>query len=260
MDKKVKVKDIAKILQEIAPKDLAMNYDNVGLLVGDMEAEVTNVLVGLEVTDALIEEAIKNECSLIITHHPLIFKPLTHVRVDHPVQKKVVHLIRHNISLYVAHTNLDRTVGGLNDFLLRKLGYEKIEEKEAVRIVKFAKVPKQNFEKVVQHVKEVLQLPYIHYVGDEKKEIKTLAVCTGSGFGEFQEVLREKADAFLTGDVKYHDAMMANDYNIPLIDAGHYGTECIVVDLLEEILREHYKEEDITIYKETNGENPIKLG
>lgn len=118
----VTVKEIANIVEKIASPDLAAEWDNIGLQVGDFTAPVHRIMVTLDVTEEVVDEAIELGIDLIVSHHPLIFRPLNHIRFNQPLGKMIIKLIRHNISLYVAHTNLDSAAGGVNDTLAEKLG------------------------------------------------------------------------------------------------------------------------------------------
>lgn len=259
---KILVLNVLDLLDEYAPMSLKESYDNVGLLVGDKCDIVKRVLVGLELTDSFIEEAIEGGYNLIIVHHPLIFKPLSRVNAEDPISARVMKLIRANINLIAMHTNLDRTLGGLNDYMCEildiKVNYP-LENAldEEIPVYRIGHMETQSLKELVLRVKETLALEYIHFVGNQDKEITTVAVCTGSGMSFYKEIVAHKVDVYITGDVKYHEAMAALDSGVALIDATHYGTEIVVGKLLCRILNTKFEHRlEIDMYGQVL--NPIQ--
>ena len=120
----LKVRDIDKIMEEYAPARFKESYDNVGLMVGDKECEVTSILVALDCTLEVIEEAKKKGCNVILTHHPLLFKKPTNITTDTLLGRKILELIKNDINVYSSHTNLDSVKGGINDIIMEFLGFE----------------------------------------------------------------------------------------------------------------------------------------
>lgn len=254
----IRIKDIMNDLEALAPKDLAESYDNVGLLVGDPEAKAETVLVGLELTDDLLEMGIREKVSLIVVHHPLIFRPLKAIVAGDPVSNRVMSLIKHDIGLYAAHTNLDATTGGLNDYVASLLGIElDLAESDEPRIVRTGSIDATDLLSFAKRVKEILNLETIRYVGDEKQSINRVGLCTGSGMSFYNEAVSGKVDAYITGDLKYHEAMMALDFGVPVIDASHFGSEIIVKDLLHQRLSESFKGQ-LKVIKGNVEVQPIK--
>jgi dinuclear metal center YbgI/SA1388 family protein len=256
----IKVKDIMETIEKVAPRALAEAYDNVGLLVGDSRQQVRKVIVGLEVTDSLIEEAISKGCELIVVHHPLIFLPLKSITQDDSISRKVIRLIKENISLYVAHTNLDKADGGLNDYLCKILGLKpnkklNSEEKDLIRI---CDIEPQSFSQLIIQIRDRLNLKNIRYVGSIDASIERIGVCSGSGMSLFDTAIEKGIDAYITGDVKYHDAVKAMDCGIPVIDAGHFGTEIICRQLFENILTQAFKK-NIKVYQHEDFFDPIRM-
>ena len=164
---------------------------------------------------------------MIVLHHTLIFKPLKLIVDSDPIQKRIMILIKKDISLYAAHTNLDSAIGGLNDFIAEKLGIAvtNIVFDESVPDIRIGQVRPKTLRDFVMEIKNKLNLDYIHYCGDESKVISTVALCTGSGFSYYDEAFDAGADVLLTGDMKYHDAKYALDRGMPVVDATHFGTE-----------------------------------
>ncbi|MBQ8170813.1 MAG: Nif3-like dinuclear metal center hexameric protein [Oscillospiraceae bacterium] len=220
------VKDILDFINSVSPLSAAEKYDNVGMLVGDYNAEVTGICTCLDITNDVIDEALKKNANLIVSHHPVIFDPLKNVRAGTPVYK----LIKNGISAICVHTNFDMTEGGVNDALLELLGFESAEVLEQIHPngLGFGAVCDLSFgftaKGLAEHCKNALYLESVKYC-DGGKEIKRVAVCSGSG-GSFLEAAAEKGcDALVTGDIKHNIWIDARNMGFSLIDAGHYGTE-----------------------------------
>lgn len=230
------IKDIDKIMEQRAPARLKESYDNVGLMVGDRESEVTSILVALDCTLDVIEEAKRKGCNLILTHHPLIFRKPNSITTNTLLGSKIIELIRNNINVYSSHTNLDSVKGGINDIIMSLLGfnnYSIIEPSERAsdseensgigRIAKLDEVV--TLEQMCKKIKESLNIPFIRYSGDESMKIKKVAVINGSGQDYFNLAKRRGADCIITGDTTYHYVSDFNEEKIAIIDAGHFDTE-----------------------------------
>lgn len=345
----ITAKEIIGCLEELAPPSYAESWDNVGLLIGDMNGQVRTILLALDAIPEVVEEAIHHQADMIITHHPMVFKPLKAIRRDTDIGNRVYKLIQNNISLYAAHTNLDICFGGTNDILAQKLGltdtevlhplfyeiYKKIvvfvpkthietvrsamtgagagyigsysdctfaqegigtfrplegtnphigtlnhlEKVEEVRLETIAPEKKvssiiqrmleshpyeeaaydiypvdqkgkafgigrigilqkrSTLEEYAQYVKSQLNLSHIRLVGDSKTLIQKIALCSGSGMEYMKVAAAQKADVYVTSDVKFHEAQEALGMNLCIIDGTHYGTENIVVSALSEYLQ-----------------------
>ncbi len=230
----MKVQDVYDAINRAADFSTALDFDNPGLLVGDPQAQVTGAVVALDVTDAVISEAIGRGANLIVTHHPVIFHPIKQVRSDMLVWR----LAREGISVISAHTNLDLAQGGVNDILAEKL-----------RLQNTSPVPPEGMARVgslergmtppefAYYVKQMLDLPAVRYC-DGGRPVELAAVCGGSGGSLLEDIAKTGAQAFVTGDVK-HDVMLdAAHRGITLIDAGHYGTERHVLPYLAGLVRD----------------------
>ncbi len=251
----VKINDIIKMAEKIAPPFLAESWDNVGLMVGRKEAQAERVLVALDGIDPVIDEALEKNCQMIITHHPLIFKPIKNITTSSALGKRIIKLIKNDIALYSAHTNLDIVNGGTNSILAEKIGLKNIENlcPDVFDGMGLGKVGELNeavsVDKLADIVKNILELDAVTVCAAKNKSIKKIGLCTGSGAGfEYIKAAADKGcDAFITGDVGYHDAQNAIDLNISIIDAGHYGTETIIVDSLVERFNDLSRENNYDI-------------
>ena len=197
------------------------------------------VLVALEITNEVIDEAEEKNADLIVTHHPLLFHPLKQVNDRDITGHFVNRLIRSGISVYSCHTSFDLLKGGNNDYLGEILGLREIEPFEQEAICRKGVTPLEvRFRDFIHSVSEALSVSerYFQAVGDPDRNICTVGWCTGAG-GEFiSRAAEEGCDLFITGDVKYHDAQLAKALDLCVLDAGHYGTEKIFTDNMAEIL------------------------
>lgn len=237
------VKDIIEYMEKYAPSKLAEKWDNVGLMTGDENKEVKRVLIALDAVESVIDEAVEKKCDMIITHHPLIFSAPKSVTASSPLGRKIIKLIKNDIAVFSAHTNLDIADGGTNGTLARLLGLRSIENlcppegdfKEGLG--KIGIIDRTSFEDFAEKVKKVLKMERIT-VSKNKDEASKVAICTGKGGGSKYMLLAKQkgCDVYITGDVGYHEAQFAQDIGLSVIDATHYCTEVIIIPVLREYL------------------------
>lgn len=344
-----KVNGIVQLLDKIAPRKLAEDWDNVGLLVGDGSQKVESIMISLDAPEWVVDEAVAKKVDMIICHHPLIFNSIKRVTKDDPTGRKIMKLIKHNIALYAMHTNFDAAQGGMNDLLMNRLGIAKSEFLEYRELDKVFKLvvyipvgheekvkdaifkagagsignygdcgfqvsgmgqftPGENttpfigkvnktevtqevrFETVVrssdlnkviksllkvhpyeevaydvipmeikleeyglgkigeledgmtladfaQKVKSELHLDTLKIIGALDKKIKKVAIIGGSGSSYWQKAKNRGADVLITGDVSYHTMIDALEGGMTLMDAGHFGTEKIIMESMTERLK-----------------------
>lgn len=222
----MKVLDILEFLEKLAPLELAEPWDNCGLLIGDKNSDVLKTLVALDVTEAVVCEAIKIGANLIISHHPVIFRDIKHIRD----QKNIILAIKNDISIISMHTNLDKTF--VNDILAKKLELSNIQSLELGKIGTL-KAP-MHINDFIVYVKEKLNIDSISFANATDTVYK-LAVIGGSG-GSFLGKTQD-ADTFITGDISYHTFLDAVDMGKNIIDAGHFATENpAMIALVEKLL------------------------
>jgi len=364
---------IINLMEKLAPKKLAESWDNVGLILGNDQVEIDKVMVALDITEAVVEEAVEKNVDLIITHHPLIFKGMKSITESTYHGKLIRRLIKEDIHVYAAHTNLDIATNGLNDYLATLLDLEQIEllevtgKKNYYNVVTF--VPKDNLEvlenalygigvgrlgnydecgfkvsgtgsfrplqgaspaigaidhresvdevrlesivteevlskalstlqqahpyetpavhvtklenisqpyglgrvgryatpkasgEVVQQLKTVLATDHIRVAGQLPDEIAKVGLCTGAGIDFVRSAKSSGCDIYITGDVKYHEAQLAEQLGICILDCGHYETENIYMDYLSQYLEKKciQKNYEIRIIKSESLENPLKV-
>lgn len=249
-----KVSHILTFFETWAPQSTKLDYDNVGLLVGSPETGVNRILVCLDVTDAVADEAIELGCDLIVSHHPLIFKKLDRIIPETDQGSVIYKLIRNNVSLLSAHTNLDAAVGGVSFALADCLGLTKTrfldpdEDNDSTgmgvlgMIADSDGVPSDIF---MDRVCEKLGCTTLRYSG-EAPIIHKVAVCGGAGVFLLEKAALSGAQAFVTADIKYHD-YFHNNKNFILVDAGHFETEFPVVAVMKSKLEKAFPHIEIII-------------
>ena len=238
--KKVTVQHISEIMNRIAPRQLAEEWDNPGLLVGSFDSEVEKIFVCLDVTEETVNAAVNFGADLIIAHHPIIFRAVKNFRTDLPLGKKLQTLIKNDIAVFAAHTNLDSVQGGVNDVLAQKLGLIDVKtfDEENFTLGRIGKLPeKMTAKNFALHVKKSLNAESVRLVEAGDFLIEKVGICGGAGSEFISKAKFHGAQAFVTGDLKYHEAQNAAEIKIHVVDAGHFATEFPVVHVLAEILR-----------------------
>ena len=254
------VKDIYRHIDSFAPFATQMDFDNAGLLVGRADAEVDCVLVALDITGAVIQEAIDLGAQLIVAHHPVIFHPLKSVTDVDTTGEKVLQMAEHRIAAICAHTNLDAAKDGINDLLAQRLELNQIEllQQDGVdeqgRPYGIGRVGVLDMHVPVDaiafagKVKTALNAANVRYV-DAGKPVCKVAVGGGSCGSMLTDALAAGCDTFVTADVKYDVFLEAKASGINLLDAGHFATENVVVKPLADRLQKAFPELNITVSK-----------
>ena len=228
----MKIKDIISRLEEFAPVSLAEEWDNVGLMLGDRECECSGVMLALDLTTDVIEQAEKEGCNLIVTHHPFIFRPIKRVDFNEAKGREIKRLIKSDINVYSMHTNLDKTDEGINATLGKILGAKEYESDGVGAIIKIDPTTLGEFAKFVA---KALDDKSVKIVGNADKRIETVYVVGGSGGSEYRRA-RECADVLLTGDLKHHDYIDAIEDGFALVEYSHFASEIIMQTILENTL------------------------
>jgi len=226
-----KVSEIYDFLCKLAPLELQMSFDNSGMQLGRKTADVSKCLIALDVTEDVVNEAIENECQLIISHHPLIFHALKSI-----CDEKILRLIEYRIAVISMHTNLDIADGGVNDALIKALGLSlesDLDENGCGRIGCLENP--MSFDMFLQHCKAVLGTKGLRYY-DCGRQVSKVAVMGGAGGGEVYTAASKGCDVYLTSDIKYNQFLDAKELNISLIDGDHFCTENIIIpELFKEL-------------------------
>lgn len=239
----MKVSDIAKVIEKLAPKEFAYDFDNVGLLVGDENGEVKKIMLCLDMDENVAGEAAEIGADLVLGHHPVMFEPIKQVTAKTGEGRAIMTLIKNNISYYAAHTNMDVAKGGLNDLLAEKLGVLDTKalspihiEGEGIGRIGFLS-EETTLGEFMQKCKAALNCDGVRFSGDKNAKIRKIAVNTGGGTSLIADAIKEKADVFVTGDFRYNQIRDCAEANMNIIDIGHYNTEVIIEELYEKMLR-----------------------
>lgn len=251
------VNDIVTFLETLAPRNMAEDWDNVGLLCGSSAAPVTKILVALDPFSSVCQEAAQLGAELIVTHHPLIFSPLKSVTDASSVGQCFHTLLKNGISAINAHTNLDMAPGGVNDVLAQALGLEDITvpyplgldaNGRAYGLLRTGTVASQPLDDFLSRVKERLGCPGLRYA-DGGKPVHRVAVGGGACGSEWLQAVQAGCDTFVTADVKYNQFWDSQQAGLTLIDAGHFYTENPVVAVLAQKLQAAFPEIPVSISK-----------
>ena len=255
----VTVQDIIDQINTIAPFNIAEPWDNSGFQVGNPEWSISKVLVALDVTAAVMAEAVQTGSDMVLTHHPLMMSP------ENTIDFRTLHgsvieiCARHKISIVSAHTNLDKAEAGLNDYFAGKIGLTRLlgplskgsapnDDDRDPGIGRLAILDSQmTLEQFVHNIKTGLDLEYLRVTGSMDLPVKKIAVCTGSGGSLLDDFLNSGADVYVTGDVKYHEARKVEELSKGLIDVGHFGSEQLAIDLLYEKLNPAFQKAGLVI-------------
>ncbi len=218
--------EIVKRIEKFAPPELAESWDCSGWAVETNRKEVHKIMLCLTVTDNIIKQARQQNCDMIISHHPMFYIPFS---ISSPLAGEDVRRTgEESIDIYAAHTNLDRAQGGTTDTLISKLGFEVSETDDFLR---FADVKVSIDELRNRLLKISSNLRYVNNNGI--KVLNKLAFCAGSGSDFIEEAFKKGADAFITGDIKFHTAL---ESPIVLFDIGHFESEILVLQVFEKLL------------------------
>lgn len=244
------VHDILTFVETLAPLSMKYDWDNVGLLCGSAGQEVHKILVALDPFEGVCREAADKGADLLVTHHPLIFRPRKSVTDGDDVGRSILFLAKHGISALNAHTNLDCAPGGVNDVLAETLGLADVEVLDPLGVdgqgrpwglLRAGAVEAQPLPQFLAHVKTRLQVQGLRYV-DGGRPVRKVAVGGGACADELPAVLAAGCDTFVTADVKYNEFYDAKAEGVNLIDAGHFATENPVVAVLAAKLRAAFPE------------------
>lgn len=257
----MKVKDIVAMLEAEVPLAWQESYDNAGLAVGSPEAEVERVLIALDATEEVVEEAISEGCQMVVTHHPIIFRPIKRLADENRQQRTIANAIRHGIALYAAHTNLDSAPHrGISHHLAALLGLNVVSllepsAEEGVGIGVVGELPEAvPTEEFLVRIKDVLGVVALRHSTVRIDTVQRVAICSGSGGGLIEAAEKSGADLYLAADFKYHDFVDAD--RMVLVDAGHFESEICAIEILFDILSK--KITTFALRKSACAENPVK--
>lgn len=248
--------ELTERLESLASPAYACEWDNVGLLAGRFDKEVKKVLVALDATDGVIEEAVERKVDFLLTHHPLIFKPLKKVNDGDFISRRIVRLIQSDIAYFAMHTNFDAAPGCMADLAAERLGLldcEVLEREGTMKSPDGVELPygigrtgnlpcDMSVRELGNLVKQAFGLPFLTVYGDGnmEKKIRRVAIAPGSGKSTISCAIKEGAGVLITGDIGHHDGIDAAARDLIILDAGHYGLEHIFIDFMADYLKGEY--------------------
>ena len=264
---KATVAQIIEIMDRLVPPWLAEKWDNVGLQIGDPRLPVQQIWIALDPGAEVIEAACKNKVDLVITHHPLIFRPLKSIDFGTPGGSIIQMAASHHLAIFAAHTNFDIVSDGVNDILAQRLGIKQLEILKPI-VVDTASQKEVNssasveasygigrigvldrpgsLTDLVSRIKKKLKLKFVKVAGDPKMKISRIALCSGSGSSLVPAFLSSEADVYISGDIHYHNARDAESVRRAIIDIGHFASEHLMVEALAQRLEQLISEAGIS--------------
>ncbi len=265
------LKDLLKLIEEIAPHQLSEPWDNSGLQIGSHDKNINVIYFSLDPTLDNVKKAALQKADLLITHHPLIFRPISNIKTDEYPGNVIKEAIEQDISIVSIHTNLDSAINGINYILANKLSLielEVLKESELSKdtglgIIGNLAEPVILKDFIIQ-VKEIFGLSYLRLVKSDNnldKLIKRIAVVGGSGGSLIQNAIQKGAELMITGDIGYHDALKAIFNGLILIDVGHFPSEKVAFNKFAEYLSDKIKERgfEIEVYIDKEERNPFEI-
>lgn len=246
---------IIEKIEERYPRSYAMEWDNIGLQAGRTKKEVKRILIALDADDAAVEQAVSGNVDMLVTHHPLIFKPVSRISDGDFIGRRLLKLIQNDISYYAMHTNYD--VLGMADLAGEMLQLKtpqvleitnSEDSVEGIGRVADLEIP-VTLEECAVWVKKVFSLPGVRVFGEPSQKITRIAIVPGSGKGFIGQALEKNADVLITGDIGHHEGIDANAQGMAVIDAGHYGIEHIFISDMEKFCRDNFSEIEVQVMK-----------
>ena len=255
----MKVKDIIKVIEDFAPLSIQEGWDNSGLCVGSPEDEVTSVLLALDCTPALVDEAVACGADMIVTHHPLIFSGLKKISPEDMTSLAVIKAIKAGIAIYAAHTNADKVLEGVSGAMAARLGLENVtvldDEGEGTGLGAVGDFPEpMTSEAALALVKERFSLKVVKASRPVEGLVSRVAMCGGSGGSLIAAARRSGSQLYISGDISYHNFFTPEGFMI--MDIGHYESEIDIVDILFALITKKFPTFAVRITQNINS-NPI---
>lgn len=239
----MKCSEIIQLLEVHSPVEFSSSWDNVGLLVGDKHKDVKKILIALDATDEVIEEAIFRKVDMLLTHHPLIFQGMKRIVMEDFIGRRIIRLIKNEISYYAMHTNFD--IKGMADLAAE---YLELPKKNILEVTYQGEKGEEGFgrvgyllgeislEECCQLVKEKFHLDSVKVFGNLEQKVRKIAISPGSGKSMVTMAIEQEVEVLITGDIDHHDGIDAVARGLAIIDAGHYGIEHIFIPYMKEYL------------------------
>ncbi|MDB5341376.1 MAG: NGG1p interacting factor 3 protein [Planctomycetaceae bacterium] len=267
------IADITHFLSELAPLTLAESWDNVGLLIGDTARPVDRILTCLTVTPDVVAEAVALRVDLIVSHHPMLFKPIQRLVASDPQGSMLLSLIGAGIALYSPHTAFDSASAGINQQLAERFGLLGVHPlrikpnpvtsgspllEGASGAGRYGDLPQPcTLDELCESTKQQLNIASLQRVGSPAATIRRLGIACGAAAEFIPDALAAGCDALLTGEARFHDCLRARDSGLALILPGHYATERPAVETLADILQSHFA--DLTVSASVQEHDPVEI-
>ena len=244
------IHEVCQHLDSLAPVRLAEEWDNVGLLVGDRESAANRIMTCLTVTPETVAEAIDNQADLIVSHHPLPFRPIKRITTDKVPTRMLWQLIRAGVAVYSPHTGFDSAANGINQSLGQQLGLTDLRplnplenDPQGLGSGRIGNLPAQiSVAEFGQHLKAIFELPMLQLVGRDDQSITRIAIACGSGGSFLSSAARAGADALVTGESNFHTALEAKACGVALFLLGHYSSERFALEQLADSLGQQFSQ------------------
>ena len=247
----IRLQDVVTFLREFAPPELAEDWDNVGLLIGDPADEIHSALTCLTLTPNVADEAIARGVQLVVTHHPILFRPVQRLTAETSEGRMLLSLIRAGISVYSPHTSYDSAADGINAQLARLLDLQDVRplrpkesisnETQPIGSGRWGSLPKAtSLRDLIEHIKPALRVSTVQFVGDLNRPVTKLGIACGAAAEFLHEAAKLGCEALLTGEARFHSCLEAETSNIALILPGHFATERPAMEQLANVLRSRF--------------------
>ena len=255
----MRVGDVIRVIEEFAPLGIQEKWDNSGLCIGSPDDEVSSVLIGLDCTPELVDEAVSCGADMIVTHHPLIFSGLKKISPDDQVGAAVIKAVKNGIAIYAAHTSADKVLAGVSGAMAARLGLESVrildEDGEGTGLGVVGDLPEPlTAAEAMVLVKERFGLKAMRTSKPVEGMISRVAMCGGSGGSLIGAAIASGAQLYISGDISYHNFFTKDDFMI--MDIGHYESEIEIVDILFSLLRKKFPTFAVRITQNIYG-NPV---
>jgi dinuclear metal center YbgI/SA1388 family protein len=255
----MKIKEVVAPLEEFAPLSYQDSYDNSGLIVGRYDDDVDMALVCVDATEAVIDEAVRMGAGVVISHHPIIFGGIKRLNSCSYVERVVEKAIRAGVALYACHTNLDSTTNGMSYRVAEKIGLQNVQVLESLSaehgygVVGDLPMAESTIE-CIRRIKELFGVGAVRYSEPVSKEVRRIAVCTGSGGSLLQTAIASGAELYVSSDFKYNHFLDATKL-ITIADIGHFESEYCAIELICDVISK--KIPTFAVHKSKESQNPI---
>lgn len=264
----IRLQDVVSFLREFAPPELAEDWDNVGLLIGDPADEIRSVLTCLTLTPNVAEEAITRGVQLVVTHHPVLFRPVQRLTAETSEGRMLLSLIQAGISVYSPHTSYDSAADGINAQLARLLGLGDVRplrpqealanESPLIGSGRWGSLPSvTSLGELIARIKPALRVSTVQFVGDLNRPVSKLGIACGAAAEFLRDAAKLDCEALLTGEARFHSCLEAEAANIALILPGHFATERPAMEKLANVLRSRFA--GLVVHASQSEYDPVKF-